>query len=139
MHKKNFMLTEILYLHRLFQSKILNFAMIGFHQISLSAFIRNFTLYRNVKKFKKFEQFPKFSKQNFQKQQGYYQQHKCYFKTGTKFLRRFFQKISSPQTNKQANILTNDHPDTMLIFCFLSWGIYNSKTLFYFLTVYLFE
>ena len=39
----------------LFQSKILNFAMIGFHQISLSTFIRNFALYCNVKKFEKFE------------------------------------------------------------------------------------
>ena len=38
-----------------FQSKILSFAMIGFHQISLSTFIRNFALYCNVKKFEKFE------------------------------------------------------------------------------------
>ena len=36
------------------QSKILNFAMIGFYQISLSTFIRNFALYCNVKKFEKF-------------------------------------------------------------------------------------
>ena len=43
----------------LFQSKIFNFAMIGFHQISLSTFIKNFALYCNVKKF---EQFVKFSK-----------------------------------------------------------------------------
>ena len=35
----------------LFQSKILNFAMIGFHPISSSTFIRNFALYCNVKKF----------------------------------------------------------------------------------------
>ena len=101
--------------------------MISFHQISLSTFVRNFALNCNVKKFKKFEQFPKFSKQNFQKQQGYYQQHKCYFKTGTKFLQRFVQKISSPQTNKvtniltyqHTNILTNEHPDIMLILSFL--------------------
>ena len=46
----------------LFQSKILNFAMIGFHQISLSTFIRNFALHSSVKKFEKFESFPKFSK-----------------------------------------------------------------------------
>ena len=39
----------------LFQSKILNFATIGFHPISLSTFIRNFALYCNVKKFKKFQ------------------------------------------------------------------------------------
>ena len=39
----------------LFQSKILNFAIIGFHQISLNTFIRNFALYSDVKKFEKFE------------------------------------------------------------------------------------
>ena len=43
----------------LFQSKILNTAMIGFHPISLNTFIRNFAQYCNVKKF---EYFPKFSK-----------------------------------------------------------------------------
>ena len=32
--------------------------MIGFHQISLITFIRNFALYYSVKKFGKFEQFP---------------------------------------------------------------------------------
>ena len=36
-----------------------------------------------------------------------------------KFLRRFVQEISSPQTNKLTNILTNEHPDTMLILWFL--------------------
>ena len=38
-----------------FQSKILSFAMISFHQISLSTFIRNFARFCNVKKFEKFE------------------------------------------------------------------------------------
>ena len=42
----------------LFQSKILNFPMISFHQIPLSTFMRNFVFHCNVKKFK---QFPKFS------------------------------------------------------------------------------
>ena len=89
--------------------------MIGFHQISLSTFIRNFALCCNVHKFEKFEQFLKFSKQTFRKQQCYYQQYKYYVKTEMKFLRRFVQEISSPQTNK----LTNEHSDTMLILCFL--------------------
>ena len=42
--------------------------MIGFHQISLDTFIRNFALLYNAKKFEKFELFPKFSRENFQKQ-----------------------------------------------------------------------
>ena len=39
--------------------------MIGFYQISLSTFIRNFALYYNVKKFEKFEWFPKFQSRTF--------------------------------------------------------------------------
>ena len=39
----------------LFQSKILNFAMISFHQMSLSTFKWNFALKCNVKKFEIFE------------------------------------------------------------------------------------
>ena len=37
----------------LLQCKILNFSMIGFHPISLSTFIRNFSLYCSVKKCEK--------------------------------------------------------------------------------------
>ena len=39
----------------LFQGKLLNFVMIGFHQITLSTFIRNFVLYCSVKKFEELE------------------------------------------------------------------------------------
>ena len=49
----------------LFKSKILNFAMIGFHPISLSTFIRNFALYRNVKNSKNSNSFRSFQSRNF--------------------------------------------------------------------------
>ena len=50
-------LTQKLYISRifLFQGKILNFAIIGFHLVSLSTFIRYFALHCNVKKFERFE------------------------------------------------------------------------------------